>query len=116
MEEISRATDSIQTSSPSPGLVRVKPLSTDANYILTSLDPIYALQSLPHCVIVTAPSIKQLALKALEALHLDDGSSEKRQTFRAAPRESLAVHALVPGMFKGQRDPVLKRRADKIAE
>ena len=67
-------------------------------------------------MIATAPSIKQLALIALEALHLDDDSSAESELLRAAPRGSLAVHALVPGMFKGQREPVLKRRADKVAQ
>lgn len=126
MEEIRRSTDSLEeaviTSSPSPGLVRVETSSSDngssngeLEALLSSLDCTYALQSLPNCVVVTAPSIKQLAIKALEALSID-GSSEKSEALRAAPRGSLAVHALVPGMFKGQRDPVLKRRADKVAE
>eukprot|EP00521_Asterionellopsis_glacialis_P012100 CAMPEP_0195304612 /NCGR_PEP_ID=MMETSP0707-20130614/34785_1 /TAXON_ID=33640 /ORGANISM="Asterionellopsis glacialis, Strain CCMP134" /LENGTH=517 /DNA_ID=CAMNT_0040368477 /DNA_START=133 /DNA_END=1686 /DNA_ORIENTATION=- len=114
MEEIVRASDSLSASSPSPGLVRVETTKTD---MLSSLDPIYALQSMPNCVVATAPSIKQLALKALEALKIDgSSSSEESQLLRAAPRGSLSVHPLVPGMFKGQRDPVLKRRAEKVAE
>jgi hypothetical protein len=111
----------IETSNPSPGLVRVVPQKNKPNLqeLLKSLDPIYALQSIPNCVVVTAPSIKQLALQSLQALEIfleSESESETSQLLRQAPRGSLAVHALVPGMFKGQTDPVLLRRAEKVAE
>jgi len=43
------------------------------------------------------------------------GSSERSKELRQAPKGSLAVHFLVPGMFKGQRDPVFLRRAKNVA-
>lgn len=120
VEEISRscsnAIQGISIFSPCPGLVRVETTGdiTAAESCLD--DPIYALQTLPDCVVVTAPSIKQLAVKALQTLLDNDNDSEISRQLRAAPRGSLAVHALVPGMLKGQRDPVLQRRAQKVAE
>jgi 23S rRNA C2498 (ribose-2'-O)-methylase RlmM len=122
MEEIQRATkssDKTTISSPSPGLVRVT--TTDENVSLQDLDPVYALQVMPHCHVIQAESIKQLAVSALRSLGLDDESSSvdsklAQQQLRQAPRGSLAIHALVPGMFKGQREPVMKRRAGKVGE
>jgi hypothetical protein len=122
MEEINRAAVDVRklaTTSPSPGLVRVVPKKGNAVVVnlLQDLDPTYALQSVPNCRVISAESIKQLAVAALTALELDSESeSNLAQQLRAAPRGSLAVHGLVPGMFKGQRDPVLQRRADKVAE
>jgi hypothetical protein len=120
MEEIQRSapSDKISITSPSPGLVRVT-TNDKEEVLLQDLDPVYALQVLPDCNIIQAESIKQLAVSALTSLRLDDESSsesELAQQLREAPRGSLAIHALVPGMFKGQRDPVLKRRADKVGE
>ena len=122
MEEINRAAVDVRklaTTSPSPGLVRVVPKkdNTVVLDLLQDLDPTYALQSVPNCRVISAESIKQLAVAALTVLKVDSESeSDLAQYLRAAPRGSLAVHGLVPGMFKGQRDPVLQRRADKVAQ
>lgn len=125
MEEINRAAvDDVRklaTTSPSPGLVCVMPKKDNAAAavvdLLRDLDPTYALQSVPNCRVISAESIKQLAVAALSVLELDSESeSHLAQQLRAAPRGSLAVHGLVPGMFKGQRDPVLQRRANNVAQ
>lgn len=122
MEEINRAAVDVRklaTASPSPGLVRVVPKkdNTVVLDLLQDLDPTYALQSVPNCRVISAESIKQLAVAALAVLEVDSESeSDLAQQLRVAPRGSLAVHGLVPGMFKGQRDPVLQRRADKVAQ
>ena len=145
IEEIQRFIGSKNTtksdvSSPSPGLVCVAPPKTVAadsggsssfSKLLEHLDPVYALQVMPKCHIVQAESINQLAKSAMTRLGLsnmntddddddDSGDDEflvqQRQELRNAPRGSLKIHALVPGMFKGQKDPILKRRAYKIGE
>lgn len=106
------STVSVETSSPFPGLVCVE---NGLGVLPPDYDPAYALQALPNCVVVNAPSIKALAGAVCKAL-LGEDETETRETFRKAPRGSLAVHALVPGMFKGQRDPVSKRRAYTVAD
>lgn len=121
MEEINRTIRNDQeakVSSPSSGLVRVIAESDDLAAHIESLDPIYALQSIPQCAVIEAKSIKPLAIQALKALQIDEDSpaTEQSQELRKAPRGSLAVHYLVPGMFRGQRDPVLVRRAEKVAQ
>ena len=78
-------------------------------------DPTYALQALPNCVVVHASSIKALAGAVCQSIFLMEDEAA-RKGFRKAPRGSLAVHALVPGMFKGQREPKLKRRAFIVAK
>ena len=110
-------------SSPCPGLVRVK----DGSKFLPELyDPVYALQTLPHSVVVSGKSIKIIAKNVLKALvggngstnehEKDDGRAiDAHETFRLAPRGSLAIHGLVPGMCKGQRNPVMFQRSQKVA-
>jgi hypothetical protein len=136
MEEIRRYADAssslssptateLSCSSPFPGIVRVEPNSlftadydTDADKKSPLYDPVYALQSLPNAVIVSAESIKGLAREIYSALLPEDGeqdNSSLRLALRQAPRGSLALHALVPGMGKGQRDPVMLRRSTTTA-
>lgn len=88
------------------------------------LDPVYALQTLPNCVVVSANSIKGLSQEIYEALlegnSKDQGndvrSSILKEHLRRAPRSSLAIHGLVTGMFKGQRKPLLERRVQTIVQ
>mmetsp|Transcript_6029 Transcript_6029/g.13445 ORF Transcript_6029/g.13445 Transcript_6029/m.13445 type:complete len:454 (+) Transcript_6029:889-2250(+) len=99
--------DDIQVSSPLPGLVRVDGLQLDSERYL---DPVYALQCLPDCRIVeSSNSIKGLARSIAS-------DTKFNQWLQSAPKNSLTVHALVPGMCKGQRDPTLKSRAYLVAE
>ncbi|CAJ1941339.1 unnamed protein product [Cylindrotheca closterium] len=99
----------IPLSSPAPGLVEC--LQSD---IPALFDPVYALQSLPECVVVSADSIKGLsdAIQGDELLFSDIVQTQLRE----APRASLAIHSLVPGMFKGQPNPVMGNRAEKVVE
>lgn len=109
------------TSSPYPGLVRVE----DENSILpTFYDPVYALQCLPSCIVVTAESIKGVAREVLTALlgdgidndAIDKQSEQTKQQLRNAPRGSLSIHPLVPGMCKGQTNPIMQHRSTKVSE
>jgi len=130
------AKSTINMSSPFPGLVRVEAGRDDVtssggeNQTLLPLDfdPVYALQTIPDCVIVSAESIKGLSREVSQSLLGKEGGDEdaarittdtqlhRRQNLRSLPKGSLALHALVPGMFKGQRNPILERRAISIAE
>jgi len=130
LDEIQRYVDSscdgkvVITSSPYPGLVRVE----DEDSVLPTLyDPVYALQCLPSCVVITAESIKGLAREVLSALlgdgidddndaTIDKQSEQTRQQLRNAPRGSLSIHPLVPGMCKGQSNPIMQHRSTKISE
>jgi hypothetical protein len=112
MEELSRKSESLAVSSPFPGLVRVEDGSALPE---ESYDLVYALQILPHASIVTAESIKGLAEQIYGSL-LPGEDSDTHASLRAAPRGSLAIHSLVPGMFKGQKNPILSRRAEKTAQ
>ncbi len=148
MDEIERLLGSSELgttarlSTPAPGLVRLDPSrsSTSIDEILEHklvqepqnfLDPVYALQILPTCVVVSADSIKGLAQAVLDSLlgnksqkKSDDKENESedlrceilREGLRQAPRSTLAIHGLVPGMFKGQKNPILERRSQKLAE
>mmetsp|Transcript_45552 Transcript_45552/g.67699 ORF Transcript_45552/g.67699 Transcript_45552/m.67699 type:complete len:484 (-) Transcript_45552:25-1476(-) len=122
MEELKRWTPSIQLSSPCPGLVQVdgtprSPLAGDNDVSPTSLqtdetapyDPVYALQALPDCRIVTGESVKKLAIEVASAV-------ETSSVLKAADASSLSIHALVPGMCKGQREPQGQRRAYLVAD
>lgn len=115
IEEITRYSPDdldVQASSSAPGLVYVEGLSSnDENESNQHVwDPVYALQSLPNCRIVESPnSIKGLARAIAE---IDDFAC----LLATAPRGSLAIHALVPGMCKGQKDPVWQRRAHLVTE
>jgi hypothetical protein len=115
MDEIQRAADTstVQTSSPAPGLVRVE----DPSKALPDLfDPVYALQTIPNAVVVTADSIKALSKAVYEGLLLNSDDEQLCQELREAPRGSLAIHGVVPGMCKGQPKPVMGIRAQKVAE
>ncbi len=110
--------------SPYPGLVRVE----DRNEILPQhYDPVYALQSMPNCVVVSGESIKSIANSISSALfgngdsqtddnEIEDVVSERKENLLAAPRGSLSIHALVPGQCKGQSKPAMLSRCSKITE
>jgi hypothetical protein len=144
MEEIHRYDEirQLSCSSPFPGIVRVEQKPAEDNNNNISLfssnppyDPVYALQSMPNAVIVSAESIKGLAREIYGALLPEEEDEPKdrsneaetstgagafsisnlREALRQAPRGSLALHALVPGMGKGQRDPVMLRRSTTTA-
>lgn len=107
--------------SPCPGLVRVE---GDIDLLPSFYDPVYALQSIPNCVVVTAESIKGIAREVTAALLgdesdaviADETSHVTRQRFSMAQRGSLVIHPLVPGMCKGQTNPFWLRRSEKIGE
>jgi len=88
--------------SPFEGMVLADGISDD------TLDPVYALQILPNCHVLTAPSIKSLATVAIETLD--------QSVLQSATRGSLVIHGLVPGMFKGQPAPVWQRRVSTVAD
>mmetsp|Transcript_5699 Transcript_5699/g.12521 ORF Transcript_5699/g.12521 Transcript_5699/m.12521 type:complete len:494 (+) Transcript_5699:71-1552(+) len=109
----------VMASSPYPGLVRVE---DDKDLLPTLYDPVYALQSMPHCAVVEAESIKGIAREVIAALLSDDGanidekSEAQSQRLRMAKRGSLIIHPLVPGMCKGQTSPFWLHRSEKIGE
>lgn len=137
MEEIHRYDETLsgQCSSPFPGIVRVEPVVDQSSNNMslfssdtdTPYDPVYALQSMPNAVICQAASIKGIAREIYGALLPEEAEEGKysesisvsnsnlRVALRQAPRASLALHALVPGMGKGQTDPVMLRRSTTIA-
>jgi len=112
----------VLASSPYPGLVRVE----DDNDVLPTLyDPVYALQSIPQCTVVTAESIKGIAREVMNVLMLGDDndssiidtqSKKQRERLHLAERGSLSIHNLVPGMCKGQANPIMQHRSQKIGE
>ncbi len=110
--------------SPYPGLVRVE---DDDQILSTYYDPVYALQSMPNAVVVSAESIKSISKQVLSALlgvgnddddksTVDQVSQEQHDRLRSAERGSLSIHCLVPGMCKAQTKPVMQHRADKVGE
>lgn len=109
--------------SPYPGLVRVE---DDRDGLLPILyDPVYALQSMPQSVVVSAESIKGIAKGVLGALLGNDGddasqvdeiSTMQKELLLASQRGSLTIHSLVPGMCKGQVKPIMHHRSQKISE
>jgi len=105
INEMENTIGNVEAYSPCPGLVRIENNSNLSPFY----DPIYALQSIPNAVVVSADSIKNIAKEIYNQLcdELD---------IAAAPRGSLAIHGLVPGMCKGQRNPILHNRSKKIAE
>jgi hypothetical protein len=115
MEELQRIAQNerLALTSPFPGVVRIEP-----NHALdTSLwDPVYALQALPNAVVISGQSINDLAQEVETALLAEDMHIRTVTALRAAPRGSLAVHALVPGMCKGQGKPLSQRRCTKVSE
>eukprot|EP00984_Skeletonema_dohrnii_P038740 scaffold42321_cov161-Skeletonema_dohrnii-CCMP3373.AAC.2 len=117
----------VHAMSPYPGLVRVE----DNDGILpTFYDPVYALQSMPQSVVVTAESIKSISKQVINALlgvgsnddddndesKVDRISQQQHNRLRSAERGSLSIHCLVPGMCKAQTKPVMQHRSDKIGE
>lgn len=114
--------------SPYPGLVRIE----DKQELLSEFyDPVYALQAMPKSVVVSADSIKGIANAVLAALLgnyndtdadgngnaiVDEISLQQRECLLSAPRGSLSIHALVPGMCKGQGIPVMTHRSTKVGE
>jgi hypothetical protein len=105
IEELTRKLPSIDASSPYPGLVRVEDAQIEGFY-----EPVYALGALPECRIIEVPeSIKGLARAVTEV-------QEFQEQLAKAPKGSLSIHALVPGMCKGQKDPILQRRSSLIAD
>ncbi len=107
--------------SPYPGLVRVE---DDDGILPTFYDPVYALQSMPQAVVVSAESIKGIANNVISALlgidaddeSIDRISQHQQDLLRVAERGSLTIHSLVPGMCKGQTKPVMQHRSDKVGE
>ena len=122
-EMFPEASQTMQLTSPAPGLVECLPHQDSLEDSLPILsDPVYALQSLPECVVVSAESIKglsdaiQRALLGSEEETADSRRFRLRTQLREAPRASLAIHGLVPGMFKGQKTPKMGNRIEKIVE
>jgi hypothetical protein len=120
--------------SPYPGLVRV---DDEMSMIPSYYDPVYALQIIPDAVVVSGDSIKSLARSIYESLLGKDNDEEHdnfsqneqsetdgealllfhvRQKLSNAPRGSLSIHVLVPGMCKGQLKPVMLHRSEKVGE
>jgi hypothetical protein len=99
-------------SSPFPGIVRLEGSSLPL-FANNDNDFVYALQLLSNAVLVSAPSIKGIAKQIQEQLVCRDG--DNATILRQAPRGSLSLHALVPGMAKGQVQPQMQRRANMIA-
>ena len=117
---------------PHPGLMVVLADDEETASLVARLRPSYALQVLPSCVLVKAESIKGLARAVLGSSLLrsgggggdDDDDNDGggffllRPDLLAAPKGSLAIHALVPEMGRGMPEPQLPqhRRATKIGE
>ena len=105
IEEITLKQPFVEASSPFPGLVRIENLDIAGFY-----EPIYAMQALQECRIIQVPdSIKGLARAVAEV-------TQFQKELANAPKGSLSIHALVPGMCKGQKEPMLQRRSTLIAE
>ena len=116
----------IKAYSPYPGLVRVEDETKD---LPPYYDPVYALQSMPNTVVVKGDSIKNIATSILSSLLGDENEDEEismtnerlalrelRQKLRSAQKGSLSIHALVPGMCKGQTKPLMNHRSEKVGE
>eukprot|EP00537_Pseudo-nitzschia_pungens_P002185 CAMPEP_0172362044 /NCGR_PEP_ID=MMETSP1060-20121228/5753_1 /TAXON_ID=37318 /ORGANISM="Pseudo-nitzschia pungens, Strain cf. cingulata" /LENGTH=693 /DNA_ID=CAMNT_0013084463 /DNA_START=236 /DNA_END=2317 /DNA_ORIENTATION=+ len=108
--------DLVSISNPHPGLVvvilRDNHLALAA--VIASLRPTYALQVLPDCSVVRAESIKGLANSVLDTIITADDLLPSGLV--AAPRGSLAIHALVPEMGRGMPEANLPqyRRVHRI--
>ena len=101
----------VSSISPYPGLVRVE---DEMNVLPLYYDPVYALQTIPNAVVVSGTSIKTIATSIFDALLGNEHGD--REKLRSAPRGSLSIHALVPGMCKGQTKPIMLNRSEKIGE
>ncbi|OEU09676.1 hypothetical protein FRACYDRAFT_247932 [Fragilariopsis cylindrus CCMP1102] len=121
-EELERSCKGVSFSTPHPGLLQLLPASSDAMILpQQQQQPTYALQTLPNCVIVSAESIKGLANEVMKSLLLDKKidnrkSNEKNaniitiiEELRMASQGSLAIHTLVPEMFRGTPESKLKQ-------
>lgn len=121
MNEIQTRKSAAVATSPYPGLVRVE---DDDEILSIHHDPAYALQCMPQCIVVSAESIKGIAREVLSALlgdddtieTVDDRTQQCRQQLLTAPKGSLTIHPLVPGMCKGQTNPIMQHRSTKICE
>lgn len=124
MRQLSTDKAKIVLDSPSPGLVRV---DDPSGLLLNHYDPVYALQAIPDAVVVKSDSIKGLAKAVNSALlgsaetkedeeNEDSRCDEVHALLRLAPRGSLAIHGLVPGMCKGQPNPVMLNRSQRVAD
>mmetsp|Transcript_3631 Transcript_3631/g.8173 ORF Transcript_3631/g.8173 Transcript_3631/m.8173 type:complete len:467 (+) Transcript_3631:147-1547(+) len=122
IDEILRCAPDESVTSPYPGLVRVD----DGASLPGGFDPVYALQVIPECIVVSGESIKSIALEVDRALlaggdamlpgNCDKRSLEQRQSLITAPKGSLTIHPLVPGMCKAQPSPVMHSRATKVCD
>ena len=133
IEELQRLSSNKGTvSSPYPGVVMVENNEIPCTTLIAShddtgrtntigskrqlfWDPIYALQVLPQCHIVQCSnSIKGLARSIATLEQFQNLLSSCGQQSQSGGQ--LAVHAVVPGMCKGQKDPILQRRSILVAE
>lgn len=101
MDELALA--GVASTTVCPGLVRCAESFSE-------LDPTYALQVLPEAEEISADTTAALVRACLASLKL-----EERAALQAAPRGALAVHSLVPDMFKGSPKPKMAARADRIS-
>lgn len=89
-----------------PGLVRADIATPPTQAALLRWDPVYALQVLPHVTEISGSSISALADAVLANL------PEQWATWPGR----WQIHALVPGQLKGQPKPLMRRRADLVAD
>lgn len=103
LEKCLEGKNAYQVSSVGPGLVMVDGQLEAGHGEGFVIDPVYAMQILPDCRIVGASSsIRGLSneIASLQAFN---------EILAVLPRNCLTIHALVPGMCKGQRDPAMRR-------
>jgi len=81
--------------------------------LLGATDFTYALQVVPDVSAVKGASINDLAKGAVSALERDHAT--KLEALLLAPRGALALHALVPDMFKASANPDLKSRCEGVS-
>ena len=93
-DDLDFRTEDVLFSSPHPGVVMILTSNTKIANFLSTFRPMYALQIIPHCVLVHADSIKGLARAVLASSVVRDLEAG----LRAAPQGSLALHALLPEM------------------
>ena len=93
-DDLELRTEDVLFSRPHPGVVMTLTVDTKIANFLSTFRPMYALQIIPHCVLVHADSIKGLARLVLASSVLLDQDAG----LRAAPQGSLTLHALLPEM------------------
>ncbi len=108
VEELGRiGCDNAEPLSDIPGLVAAHGLPDVVNAAtLAKWDPVWALQVLPATRALHAPSINRLAAAVTE--HLLEPIDALPGPWR--------LHVIAPGALKGQPQPKLQQRADRIAE